>query len=531
MLKIALALAATTAAISFATPAATQGTGQQGDRQLGNVHFQTSCNEVAQRRFDRAMRYQHSFWYQASQEIFEDVLKADPDCGIAYWGIALSLWNNPHNPPPAPNLTPALAAIEKAKERGAKSERERDFIQALAVLYTDYDKIDYRVRLQAYLKAMEALAAKYPDDDEAQIFYAITLNVAASPTDKTYANQLKGAAILEPIFRRQPQHPGIAHYLIHLYDYPAIADKGLDAANRYAAIAPAAPHAQHMPSHIFTRVGAWKDSIASNLASVKAAKADKEGPEQIHGMDYLVYAYLQLAQDANARAVIDEMSQSTNINPDAFGGWFGLAASPARYMVERGDWNGAAGLDVRPTKFAHVMAISHFARALGAARSGHPEAAKADIAKLAELRDKLREAKNAYWADQVDIEHQTASAWLLLAEGKNDDAVKAMSAAADAEDRTEKAPVTPGPLAPARELLGAMLLQRGAAAEALAAFEAVLKKEPNRFNAFAGAATAAEKLGDKTKATAYSEKLVALAEGATSDRPALAAARQFLAKN
>jgi Tfp pilus assembly protein PilF len=531
-----LALTASAAAVALATaaavgPLAPAASSQENDRQLGNVHFATSCDEVAQRRFDRAMRYQHSFWYRQSKELFEKVLEADPGCGIAYWGIALSLWNNPHNPPPAPNLAPALAAIEKAKSVGAKSERERDFINALAVLYTDYDKTDYRVRLQSYLKQMEALAAKYPDDDETQIAYAITLNVAASPGDKTYANQLKGAAILEPIFARQPQHPGVAHYLIHLYDYPAIADRGLDAARRYAAIAPAAPHAQHMPSHIFTRVGAWQDSISSNLASVKAAKADKEGGDQLHGQDYMVYAYLQLAHDTDARAVVDEMTQAAPANPDAFGAWFAQAASPARYAVERGDWKGAAALPVQPTKFAHVEAISHFARAVGAARSGNPEAAQAEIAKLAALRDKLREQKNAYWATQVDIQHQIATAWLLDAQHKGDEAVTALRAAADAEDKTEKSPVTPGPLAPARELLGAMLLEHGNAADALACFEATLKKEPNRFNATAGAAQAADKLGDKTKATAYYEKLVALAQGSGSDRPALATARQYLAKN
>ena len=527
MTRTALAVAAL---LSSASLAAAQQPAET-DRQLGNVHFATSCNDVAQRRFDRAMRYQHSFWYRESKELYERVLDADPECGIAYWGIALSLWNNPHNPPPAPNLAPALAAIQKAKAIGAKSERERDYINALAVLYTDYDKIDYATRLQAYLKAMEALAAKYPADDETQIAYAITLNVAASPADKTYANQLKGAAILEPIFARQPQHPGVAHYLIHLYDYPAIADRGLDAARRYAAIAPAAPHAQHMPSHIFTRVGYWKESIASNLASVKAAKVDGEGPDQLHADDYLVYAYLQLGRDADAHAVIDEMGKTGDVNADAFGGWFALAASPARYMVERADWRGAAQLQVPTTKFAHVMAISHFARALGAARSGNPDAAQADIAKLAELRDKLREAKNAYWAGQVDIQYQIASAWMLQAQGKPDDAVKALSAAADAEDKTEKAPVTPGPLAPARELYGAMLLEHGDATAALAAFEATLKKEPHRFNATAGAAAASEKLGDKTKATAYYEQLVALAVGSDSDRPALATAKQYLAKN
>ncbi len=525
MTRTVLALAAV---VSLSAPIASA---QEADRQLGNVHFATSCNDVAQRRFDRAMRYQHSFWYRESKELFEGVAQADSECGIAYWGIALSLWNNPHSQPPAQNLAPALAAIEKAKSVGAKSEREHDFINALSILYTDYDKIEYRTRLQGYLKAMAAIAAKYPDDDEAQIFYAITLNVSASPADKTYAQQLKGAAILEPIFKRQPQHPGVAHYLIHLYDYPAIADHGLDAARRYASIAPAAPHAQHMPSHIFTRVGYWKDSIASNTASVKAAKADKESNEQLHAMDYMVYAYLQLARDAEARATVNEMVETSKFNPDVAGAPFALAASPARYVVERGDWAAAAALEVRATKFAHVEAISHFARALGAARSGHPDAAQADIARLAELRDKLSAAKDAYWATQVDIQHQIANAWLLQAQGKSDEAVKALAAAADAEDKTEKAPVTPGPLAPARELLGMMLLERGANTEALGAFEATLKKEPHRFNATAGAATAADKLGDKAKATAYYEQLIALADGSNSDRPALAAARKYLAKN
>ena len=522
------AVIATTATLGLpGTPALAQ----DSDQQLGTVHFATSCNETAQRRFDRAMRYQHSFWYKASREIFEDTLKADPACGIAYWGIALSLWNNPHAPPPAPNLAPALAAIEKAKAVGAQSERERDYIDALAVLYTDYDKIDYRIRLQAYLKAMEALAAKYPDDDEAQIFYAITLNVAASPADKTYAQQLKGAAILEPIFKRQPHHPGIAHYLIHLYDYPPIAAKGLDAARRYAGIAPAAPHAQHMPSHIFTRVGYWKESIASNLASIKAAKADKEPTEQLHAMDYMVYAYLQLGRDHEARDVIDEMIQVTNANTDIYGGSFAIAASPARYAIERGDWKAAAALEVRPSKFPHVMAITHFARALGAARAGSPEAAKADIAKLVELRDNLREAKDAYWSNQVDIQYQIATAWVLYAEGKYDEALAAMQAAADAEDKTEKAPVTPGPLAPARELYGDMLLERGMAKEALAAYQATMAKEPNRFNGFLGAAKAAVAVGDKAIARADYEKLIVLTADSNSDRPSLAAARAFLASN
>src|SRR4249920_1577141 len=292
------------AGVSFAQPVLAQ---DETDQRFGTVHFETSCNEVAQRRFDRAMRYQHSFWYRESRELFEEVLKSDPDCGIAYWGIALSLLNNPHAPPPVGNLPLGFAAVEKAKAVSAKTQRERDFINAMAAFYTDYDKVDHRTRVLAYLKAMEGVAQACPNDDEAQILYAIALNVAAPPSDKTYAMQLKGAAILEPIFRRQPRHPGVAHYLIHLFDTPALAEKGLDAAKRYSEIAPAAPHAQHMPSHIFTRVGYWKESISSNSIAARAAKDTKEPNDELHAMDYLVYAYLQLGQDDKARAVVDEI--------------------------------------------------------------------------------------------------------------------------------------------------------------------------------------------------------------------------------
>jgi hypothetical protein len=515
-------------ALSSSQPLVAQG---DIDQQLGNVHFQTSCNEVAQRRIDRAMRYQHSFWYSSAKDIFEEAAKADPNCGIAYWGVALSLLNNPHNAIPVPNLQPGLAAIQKAKAIGAKTERERDYIDALMLMYADHDKLSHAQRIQAFLKAMEALAAKHPNDDEAQIAYAITLNTSASSADKTYAQQTKGAAILEPISKRLPQHPGVTHYLIHLYDYPETAQKGLEAANRYAKVAPAAPHAQHMPSHIYTRVGYWKESIESNIASVRAAKVEKEGDSQLHGWDYMVYAYLQLGRDKEARTVVEEMKQFAEFNPNSFPATYAHAASQARLAVERGDWNAAAVLAVQPTRFNQAMAVTHFARALGAMRSGKAEAAKADIAKLAELRDKLREAKDAYWSEIVDIQRQIAAAWLLAAEGKHDEALKAMSAAADAEDKTDKHAVTPGPLAPARELYGVMLLERGKASEALAAFEATKAKEPNRYHGFAGAAAAAEKLGDKAKAKDNYQKLVALAAASDSDRPEVASARKFIASN
>src|SRR6266516_1849555 len=370
---------------------------------LGKVHFATSCKPEAQQLFDRAMLYQHSFWYRASQRSFEEALKIDPECAIAYWGIALSLLYNPHVAPPAKNLAEGAAALEKGKAVGAKTQRERDYLDALSAMYADYTKVDHRTRVLAYLKAMERLAQLYPDDDEAQIHYALALNVGASPTDKTYANQLMGAAILEPIFQRQPEHPGVAHYLIHLYDNPPIAEKGLDAARRYAKIAPAAAHAQHMPSHIFTRVGYWQESIASNIVSARVAKEAQDFHDQLHSMDYLVYAYLQLAQDTKARAVIDEMNKVTGFTETFLPGPYALAASPSRYALERGDWQGAAELTVRPSPLAHVQAITHFARALGAGRSGHPDAAKADIAKLAELRDNLRAAKDAGGAGRYPV--------------------------------------------------------------------------------------------------------------------------------
>jgi hypothetical protein len=524
----AIAAIAATAWLSGAQPVLAQ---DVSDERFGRVHFSTSCNEIAQRRFDRAMRYQHSFWYRESKGLFEETLAADPECAVAYWGIALSLLFNPHVPPPTQNLALGLAALEKGRALGAKTQRERDYIDALLAFYTDHERVPHGQRVQAYLKAMEALAQRYPDDDEAQIGYSIVLNVAASPNDKTYANQLKGIALLEPIFKRQPRHPGVAHYLIHLYDYPPLAEKGLDAARRYAEIAPAAPHAQHMPSHVFTRVGYWKESIASNEASVRAAKAGKEWHDQLHAMDYLVYAHLQLAHDKEAHAVVNEMIEVKGFNPNVRTGPYAIAASQARYVLERSDWKGAAVLQVQPTQFAYVDAVTHFARALGAARSGNPEGAAGDIAKLAELREKLRQAKDSYWTEQVDIQWQIATAWVLHARSQHAEAFRVMSAAADAEDKTEKSVVTPGWLLPARELYGAMLLSQSLPKEALAAFEATLAKEPNRFNAVAGAANAAKALDDKARARDYYQRLIELGAGGNPSRPELVTAHEFVSKN
>src|SRR5438477_19022 len=306
---------------------------QSDDSKLGKVHFETSCKPDAQRHFDRAMLYQHSFWYRASQMAFEDVLKADPECAMAYWGIALSLLWNPHVPAPAKNLTEGAAAIAKGKSVGAKTQRERDYIDALAVIYLDHDKLGHLPRTQAYAKAMEQVAQRYPSDDEAQIHYALALNTSASPADKTYASQLKGAAILEPIFERQPQHPGVAHYLIHLYDYPPIAEKGLKAARLYAKIAPGAAHAQHMPSHIFTRVGYWQESIDSNAVAARFAKEASVFHDQLHALDYQGFACLQLGQDTKAQAVLDDMKTVSGFTETFLVGPYVLVVTPRLYEV------------------------------------------------------------------------------------------------------------------------------------------------------------------------------------------------------
>ena len=529
-MKKATLFASVSAAALASLAVAHFATGQTRNTQLGKVTFQTSCTQAAQDQFNRAMLYQHSFWYRVSQRAFEEVLKTDPACAMAHWGIALSLLWNPHVPPPAKNLGEGAAAIEKAKANPAKTQRERDFVDALAEMYKDHDKVDHRTRMLNYTAAMEKLAKAYPNDDEAQIYYALALNTSASPADKTYANQLKGAAILEKIAPRLPQHPGVTHYLIHLYDYPAIAEKGLAAAQRYAKIAPDAPHALHMPSHIFTRVGYWKDSIASNARSAQAAKESKDLHDQLHAMDYLVYAHLQLGQEKMAKAVLDEMKSVSGYTETFFVGPYALAASSARYAVERNAWAEATALEVKPNPAPHVVAVSHYARALGAAHTRNVGAANAEVAKLDELHKVLVEKKDAYWAGQVDIQRQVAAAWVLHAEGKLDEALTALSAAADAEDKTDKHPVTPGPLAPAREQYASMLLDRGQAKEAMAAYEAVLKKEPNRILTYAGAARAAAKVEDRAKAQRYYAKIVELAAGADTVRPEVAEARAFVAK-
>ena len=510
-----------------------------GER-LGTVDFETSCSAAAKAPFNHAMALLHSFEFGPAIAGFGDALKADPSCAMAYWGIAISRWTNPFVAsirPPA-QLQQGLEAITQARKVGAKTERERAYIEAAAKLFSNAETMDQRARILAYEAAMAALAAAYPNDREATIFWALSLTAAALPTDKTYTNQLKAGALLEKLYPAQTDHPGITHYIIHSYDVPALADKAVAAAKRYATIAPAAPHALHMPSHTFTRVGAWQDSIETNILSAEAARKMGARAEQLHAMDYMAYAYLQTGQDKALQGLLAKLPEiEAGFDPEAVvgaapgsAGIFAMAAIPARWVLERRDWAAAARLEPKPSKFPYTDAMTHFARALGASHTGKLDDARQSIAALKGIRDRLVEAKEAYWAEQVGIQHEGATAFLALAEGKSAEALTIMRAAAVREDATEKNAVTPGPIAPARELLGEMLLQLKQPAEALKEFQATLKKEPNRFRALYGAAKAASLAGDKAAARTYYGELLKICQKADAPgRPELAEARKAVA--
>ena len=525
------------AVLSVAVTPAAQHQHQTGGQTLGKVHFETSCQPDVRDNFDRAVALLHSFEFRSAIDEFSGVLQKDPSCAMAYWGIALSRWGNPFAGLKGPAvLAPGREAAQKAQTTGSPSAREKAYINAVGELFRDYEKTSQRDRTLAYEKAMETASTGAPADTEARIFYALAVTQNALPTDKTYANQLKATAILEPLFRQYPDHPGLAHYIIHAYDQPALAARALDAAHSYAKIAPDAPHALHMPSHTFTRVGAWSDSIAANIASAAAATQAGCYAEALHAMDYEMYAYLQTAQDVAARRVFDGLPAIARLfDPGAIcgaapgsAGLFALAAIPARYALERGDWKSAAALEPATTTYAWVDAQSRFARALGAARSGNPGGARADIDQLAALREKLAAANDGYWAGQVDIQRRVAEAWTAYAGGRRDEGIAQLTAAADAEDATDKSAVTPGPLAPARELLGDMLLEGGQAPAALRAYEATMAKEQNRFRAVYGGARAAAATGDRALAAEYYRQLVEISRQGDTERPALKEAKAFL---
>jgi len=505
---------------------------EPGRGKLGTVSFPTSCDPKVQPAFERAVAMLHSFWFNASEKAFEGVLAQDPTCSIAAWGYAAILMDNPLGGLGASldNAKKAQAALEKAKKAGARTERERDYIDAVAAYYENFENRPERDRQISRSKAFEALAAKYPNDDEAQIFNALYISGTQSQADQTYAAYLRAAAILEEQFKKHPNHPGVAHYLIHSYDAPPIADKGLDAARRYADIAPDAPHALHMPSHIFTRVGSWDESIATNLRAAAVSRTADQPNQSYHACDYTVYAYLQLGRDEDARRTMEDALKVKESNMRNFASPYAMAAMPARYALERGDWQAAMRLQPVESPFVHVGAITHFARGIGAVRSGDVAAAQAEAANLAADHKALEDAKNRYWATEVEIQQLAIAGWIAHKQGKAEEGAKLMRAAADLEDRNEKHIVTPGRIVPARELLGDMLLEQNQPALALKEYETSQAREPNRFRNYYGSMLAARAMGDDAKAKAYSARLVKLAANADASRLEVVNARMVSAQ-
>jgi tetratricopeptide (TPR) repeat protein len=520
----------------------TPGTPKVAPGDVGAVRFPVSTTPATQEQFNRAVALLHSFWYEEVDKAFSGIGEKDPRCGMAYWGVAMSLYHPLWRPPDEATLRRGWAAVQKAKALGGQTQRERDYIAAIEVFYQDWDRTDHKARALSYSKAMEQLHRSYPDDREAAIFYALSLLGTAQPTDKTYANQKKAAEILNRISLEQPDHPGVVHYIIHAYDAPSLAHLGLPAARRYAKIAPAVPHALHMPSHIFTRLGLWPEAIQSNKDCVAASKdyarriqLDGVWDEQLHAMDYLAYAYLQSAQDKQAESILDELNRILRASSDELKVAYAMAAIPARYTLERRQWTDAAALsagsrDFPWNRFPAAEAIVHFARGLGAARKSDIAGARHELSQLEAITARLAQANEPDWATPIEVALREVAAWVARKEGKNDEAVRLLGSAADLEDSTEKQPVTPGPILPARELLADLLLDLGRPGEALKEFEASLQSAPNRFNSLFGAARAAELSGDREKAGKFYAQLLSICARADGDRPELTAAKRFLEK-
>jgi hypothetical protein len=531
MLAVSLmASVGVTAVLAHQDDAASQR--KSGGEKLGRVLFKTSCTPQAQKEFERALALLHSFYFPETVKAFSAIPQTDPNCAIAYWGIAVSTRPNPLvGPWDAATLRRGLEAVKQGQAIGAKTARERDWLAAIEEFYKDFDTVDQDTRTKNYARAMEALTKKYPRDVEAKIFYALALNETFD--HKSMEPLLKAIKILAPLDKKYPDHPGITHYLIHSYDFAPLAKKGVPAANKYAKIAPAAPHAQHMPSHIYSMVGMWQESIDSNLRSVKvaneyaaASKLDGTLAGVPHAYDFMEYAYLQLGQDAKAKALIEDSAAVQKIIGPVSAGQMARAAVPARYMLERQDWQGAAALQPLGTPFPAAEAVTHFARAMGAARSGNFAAAQADIDKLKELRAGLAQANQSYWAEQVEVQILATQAWVAQIQNQKDEALRFMHAAADLEDGSEKHVAMENRLYPMRELLGDMLREQGQAVAALKEYEVSMKNAPNRLRGYYGAAKAAEAAGDQKKAATYMRRLAQLTRAADSDRLEVREAKQ-----
>ncbi len=509
---------------------------------LGDVNFPVTCKPAAQTEFNRAMALLHSFWYSPAQASFATVLELDPECGMAHWGRAFASMGNPFTWSSNPGAA-KLGAVhgQLARKTGAKSARERDYIAAQGVFFRNWQTASFAQRVDDYMGAMTNLAARYPQDDEAKILLALAIIFDIDPADKTFAKQSRAMAILEPLFAKYPNHPGIAHYVIHTNDYSELATRALPAARTYAGIAPSVPHALHMPSHIFSRVGLWPDMVTTNRASYNAARAELDAAtltlgdyNALHAMDYMLFAHLQQAQDRAAQAILEETQAIRKIQVENFAAAYALAAIPARFALERKDWQQAAELTLSPAdmgweKFPQAESILVFARGLGAARGGNIDVARASVARLRALNDQMRAANLGYWPTQTAIQIQAVDAWIALAEGQPDTALQRMREAAAAEDASDKHPVTPGNVVPSRELLGDMLLELQQPAAALDEYVRSLRRDPNRYHGLAGAARAAAAAGNVQLAREYFTRLQAQTAESDSPRPEVAAARGFLA--
>ena len=503
-------------------------------RRIAKSHFVTSCDRGVEQRFDRAVAMLHSFWFAEAIKEFNRVLEADPRCAIAYWGIALGNWGFRGQ---IAATRAGAAAIERGEALAASvpTTREKDYIAAVALLYKDFERVSPRPRINAYEQAMADLTGKYPEDREAVLFHALAILDTVVPTDKTYAARLRAGAMLEKQYALEPDHPGTAHYIIHAYDVPPLAARALTAARRYARLAPDAPHALHMPSHVFTRLGYWEESIDSNLRSAEAAR--KEGlpaaGERLHALDYAIYAYVQSGQDGAASAIVRTVPTIADATAAAHHGpanAFAAAAIPARYALERHAWAEAIKLTPRVSDMPQADAITRFARALGFARTARADRARQEIEQLAALRDALNAQRDLYWAELVDVQRVAASAWASFAEGRAAEAINLLRSAAEREEATEKPGTTPGPLMPARELLGDMLLEAKRAPDALREYEAALTSDPNRYRSVAGAARAAQLAGSTAKARQYFEQLAKIcSKGDRPGRPELEEARRITA--
>jgi Tfp pilus assembly protein PilF len=525
---------------------ATAASAQHGDHdhgpQLGKVSFETSCNVAADAAFKRGLGWLHSFEYAEAARTFALAAEADPGCGIAHWGVAMSYYHPLWAPPSAAELEKGRLALAAARAAGTRSPREQAYVEALETFYRDSERLDHKTRALAYSAAMKAMHERYPADHEAAIFHALSL-VAAGTMDKDpgFAKEKEAGAILNGVMAAEPDHPGVTHYLIHSFDYPALAQLALPAARRYAGIAPASPHAQHMPSHIFVRLGLWDEAIASNRESEAAARAfakaqglPDSSSERLHAMDYLAYAYLQSGQDEEAERVLADLNAIGRADPPIFTVAYAATAIPARLALERRRWKEAESLalpdnvrNLAPlAEFKWAEAHVRFARAVGAARSGNVEGSRAEVALLQAIEQGLTIPAGSYdWRTQVAIERQIAEAWLAFAEGRKEDAARLMRAAADLDDATEKHPVTPGAVLPAREQLGELLLEIGRPREALAEYEAALKRAPRRLGGLYGAARAAALTGDSGAARTYFAQIVEATKASDGRRTEVREAR------